>query len=89
MKGHAVRGKMLWFNEVTDHGFVMTDEGERLRVLGSGFVGGIRPVGRCAHTIVMFDVDDTGGARQAVNVFFEPTVAARRPRLRNGLRVRN
>jgi hypothetical protein len=80
---------MLWFNEVTDHGFVMTDGGERLRVLGSGFAGGTRPVGRCAQTVVTFDVEDTDAARQAVNVVFEPKVAARRPRLRSGLRIRS
>ena len=33
-----MRGKMLWFNEDKDLGFIMTDEGERLSVLGVGFV---------------------------------------------------
>jgi hypothetical protein len=79
---------MLWFNKADDHGFIMTDEGERLAVLGSGFAGGARPVGRCAHTVVTFEVDDSGGTRYAENVVFEPDVAARRPRLRGGLGVR-
>ena len=27
-----MKGQMLWFNEVKDYGFIMTDEGERLAV---------------------------------------------------------
>ncbi|MGB2876095.1 MAG: hypothetical protein WBB76_11565 [Gaiellaceae bacterium] len=83
-----MRGKMLWFNEVKDHGFIMTDEGERLSVLGGGFAGGVRPEGRCAHKIVTFGVDDSSGTRQAQAVTFEQDVAAHRPRIRSGLRAR-
>ncbi len=83
-----MRGKMLWFNEAKDHGFLMTDEGERLAVPGSGFAGGVRPVGRCAHKVVTFEVADGSGTREAENVVFEPEVAAHRPRLRSGLGVR-
>ena len=79
-----MRGQMLWFNEAKDHGFIMTDEGERLAVAGDGFAGGKRPVGRCAHMIVSFEIEDTNGSRQAQNVVFEPEVAARRARLRGG-----
>jgi hypothetical protein len=75
---------MLWFNEAKDHGFIMTDEGERLAVAGDGFAGGKRPVGRCAHMIVSFEIDDTTGTRQAQNVTFDPEVASRRARLRSG-----
>ena len=77
-----MRGKMLWFNEAQDHGFIVTDDGERLSVLGSGFAGGARPIGRCAEAVVTFEVDDSGEARRAQNVVFEPQVAARRARLR-------
>jgi hypothetical protein len=77
-----MRGKMLWFNEAKDHGFIETDEGERLAVLGSGFAGGARPAGRCAETVVTFEVDDSGETRRAQNVAFEPEVAARRARIR-------
>jgi cold shock CspA family protein len=77
-----MRGKMLWFNEVKDYGFIMTDEGERLSVLGPGFANGARPVGRCAEAVVTFEVDDTTGTRQAENVIFEPEVPARRARMR-------
>ena len=77
-----MRGKMLWFNEAQDHGFIVTDDGERLSVLGSGFAGGARPIGRCAEAVVTFDVDDSGETRRAQNVVFEPQAAARRARLR-------
>jgi hypothetical protein len=77
---------MLWFNEAKDHGFIMTDEGERLAVAGDGFAAGERPVGRCAHKVVTFEVDDSSGARQAQNVVFEPDISARRARLGAGSR---
>jgi hypothetical protein len=72
---------MLWFNEAKDHGFIMTDEGERLAVAGEGFAVGERPVGRCAHKVVTFEIDDSGETRQARNVEFEPEISARRARL--------
>lgn len=82
-----MRGQMLWFNEAKDHGFIRTDEGERLAVAGEGFAGGERPVGRCAHKVVNFEIDARGEARQARNVVFEPAVVARRARLRgSGIR---
>jgi hypothetical protein len=81
-KGLAMRGQMLWFNEAKDHGFIMTDEGERLAVPGVGFAGEKRPVGRCAHMIVSFEVDETNGTRRAQNVVFEPDVSGKRARLR-------
>jgi cold shock CspA family protein len=81
-----MRGKMIWFNEVKDHGFIMTDEGERLAVAGSGFAPGERPEGRCAQMLVTFEVDDTNGTRQAENVIFPQEAAAHRPRLRRGYR---
>jgi hypothetical protein len=77
-----MRGKMLWFNEDKDHGFIMTDEGERLSVLGPDFAGGKRPEGRCAEAPVTFDVDDSNGTRQAQNVSFDVEIAPRRARLR-------
>jgi hypothetical protein len=77
-----MRGQMLWFNEAKDHGFIKTDEGERLAVAGEGFVSGERPVGRCARKVVSFEIDASGETRQARNVVFEHEVAARRARLR-------
>jgi hypothetical protein len=77
-----MRGKMLWFNEVKDRGSIVTDEGDRLRVLGSGFAPGERPRGRCADTVVTFEVVETDGQRTAEEVAFVPEVAARRARRR-------
>lgn len=77
-----MRGQMLWFNEAKDHGFIMTDEGERLAVAGEGFAEGEKPVGRCAHKVVTFEIDGEDGDRQARNVAFAPEVAPRRARMR-------
>jgi cold shock CspA family protein len=76
-----MRGKMLWFNEAEDRGFIMTDDGERVAVAGSAFTGA-RPVGRCARTSVSFEIDDSNGDRQAEAVVLEADVPARRARLR-------
>jgi hypothetical protein len=77
-----MRGTMLWFNEAKDYGFILTEEGERLSVLGPAFAGGERPKGRCAEAVVTFEVTESEGRRQADGVAFVPEVAARRARLR-------
>jgi cold shock CspA family protein len=77
-----MQGTMLWFNEAEDFGFILTEEGERLSVLGEGFAGGARPKGRCAQTVVTFEVAESEGGRQAEDVAFVPEVAARRARIR-------
>ncbi len=53
-------GKMLWFNEEKNHGFIRTEEGERLYVDREGFLPGQAPVGRCAGLDVSFDVHENG-----------------------------
>jgi len=78
-----MRGQMLWFNEKKDHGFIRTDEGERLQVDGSGFAPGERPEGRCVDKVVTFEIDVNGDGRRAQNVIFEQEVAARRARSRS------
>jgi cold shock CspA family protein len=77
-----MRGKMLWFNEVKDLGFILTDEGERLSVLGDGFAGGTRPEGRCAQIEVSFEIAEARGERQAENVTLVEDVSPRRARMR-------
>jgi hypothetical protein len=81
-----MQGQMLWFNEARDEGFIRTDEGERLAVAGTSFAGEERPVGRCAHKIVSFEVDESNDTRQAQNVLFVPDVAVRRARRRSASR---
>jgi len=74
---------MLWFNPAKRHGFVRTDEGERLRVDQDGFASG-EPLGdRCRGTRVRFEraADELEEAR-AVNVAVLPLFAARRARMR-------
>ena len=78
-----MRGTMLWFNASKDLGFIRTEEGERLSVLGSGFARGAKPNGRCAEAVVSFEVAESEGGRQAENVVFVVDDAPRRARLRH------
>jgi hypothetical protein len=50
-----MRGAMLWFNPAKQHGFVRTEDGERLRVEVGGFAPGHELGDRCAGTVVEFD----------------------------------
>jgi cold shock CspA family protein len=79
-----MRGTMLWFNEEKDYGFISTEEGERLYVHGTGFVGGVPPKGRCAGLEVSFRVTEAEGVRKAEESSLVPHVAARRARRRHG-----
>ncbi len=78
-----MRGTMLWFNEAKDLGFILTDEGERLSVLGEGFAEGKRPEGRCARLPVRFEISEAGSDRQAEKVTLVEEVSPRRARLRS------
>jgi cold shock CspA family protein len=77
-------GKMLWFNEVKDFGFISTEAGERLYVDGTGFVEGERPKGRCAGSVVSFHVAEEGGERRAEQTVLEPESSPRRARRHHG-----
>jgi cold shock CspA family protein len=79
-----MRGEMPWFNGKKDHGFIRTDEGERLRVDGSGFAASERPEGRCAEKVVTFQIEENGDERPAQNAVFEREVVGRRARLSVG-----
>ena len=76
-----VNGAMLWFNEAKDHGFILTEDSERLYVDREGFVGRAAPVGRCARKPVRLTVSERDGQRIATDVSFvddEPQRRARR-----------
>jgi cold shock CspA family protein len=73
---------MLWFNEEKDHGYIATDEGERLYVHGSGFEGGVRLQGPCAGIVVEFTIEDEGDERRAQQVRVVSDAAPRRARRR-------
>jgi len=79
-----MRGKMLWFDEVKDYGFISTEDAERLYVHGTGFAQGVRPKGRCATLPVAFVVAADEGIRKAEEVVFLEDLAPRRARLRHG-----
>ena len=50
-----MRGTMIWFNVDKGHGFIRTEDDERLIVHADGFTDGDAPVGRCAGNDVTFD----------------------------------
>jgi cold shock CspA family protein len=78
-----VRGKMLWFNEEKDHGYISTGEGERLYIAGSGFANGKRLKGRCAGLEVEFEVAESEGERVATECVLVDDGAPRRARRHN------
>ena len=75
---------MLWFNSAKRHGFIQTDDGERLRVDHDGFAPGHVLEDRCRGTRVSFDRvgDDSAEEARALNVAVVPLVVARRARFR-------
>jgi hypothetical protein len=79
-----MEGTMIWFNPAKRHGFLRTDEGERLRVDETGFAPGHAPGSRCKGTKVIFERVDSPELDEprAVDVAFVPLEAARRARSR-------
>jgi cold shock CspA family protein len=78
-----MEGTMIWFNPAKQHGFIRTDDGERLRVDQGGFAAG-QPLGdRCGGTRVSFDrTADRMDETRAINVAVVPVLAVRRARSR-------
>ncbi len=74
-----VRGTMLWFNAAKDLGALRTDDGERMDVLGTAFLPGEKPAGRCAGELVEFETLHGPVGRLA----FVPEPNASRARLRS------
>ena len=78
-----MEGTMLWFNPAKQHGFIHTDNGERLRVDTDGLAAGEQFADRCRGTRVSFDLQaGSEEEARAVNVAVVPLVAARRARRR-------
>ena len=77
-----MHGTVLWFNEVKNHGFIVTDEGERLYVHGSAFPGGNGIAGGSRGLEVSFEVATNETGRHAAEVSLTPYVAPRRARRR-------
>jgi cold shock CspA family protein len=77
-----MEGTMIWFNPDKRHGFIRTDDGERLRVDEDGFAAGQLLGARCRGTRVSFDRADGPEEARAVNVAVVPLVVSGRARLR-------
>ena len=83
LKGAVMEGTMIWFNAAKRHGFVETDEGERLRIDEAGLARGTLFGDRCRGTRVRFErVSGEPGEARAVDVSQVPLMAARRARMR-------
>jgi cold shock CspA family protein len=74
-------GKMIYFDENQDFGFIRTEEGERLYVDRKGF-SEAAPVGRCAGIDVSFEVHEDADGREAVGVSIVPEPDRKRARRR-------
>ena len=72
-------GTMLWFNEAKDLGALQMALGERVEVLGTAFLPGEKPVGRCSGRAVEFETVEGTVTRVA----FLPEPNPRRARLRH------
>jgi cold shock CspA family protein len=78
-----MQGTMIWFNVDKGHGFIDTEQGERLYVASDGFVPGELPKPRCKGHVVRFDREADGEEARAVNVSFVTTADPRRARIRS------
>jgi CspA family cold shock protein len=76
------RGKMLWFNEEKGHGFIATDDGERLYVDVQGFAEA-PPIGACAGLDVEFRLANGPRGPHAEATRMVTHAAPRRARLRH------
>ena len=81
-----MQGTMIWFNPAKHHGFIRTDEGERLRVDEAGLEPGEAIGDRCRGMRVRFERVVADDDARAVNVTVLPLEASRRARLRSGRR---
>jgi cold shock CspA family protein len=78
-----MEGTMIWFNPDKQHGFIRTDDGERLRVDETGFASGESIGDRCRGTRVSFErIDETPDDPRAVGVTLVPLSVGRRARMR-------
>lgn len=73
---------MIWFNEDKGHGFIRTEDGERLYVHRTGFVDGQAPVGRCAGKVVSFEREAGTEGSRAVETALLELPQPRRARMR-------
>ena len=77
-----MNGTMLWFNVDKGHGYIQTEEDERLFVAGNAFLPGHEPLPRCKGHEVTFELGVSDGEPCAVDVAFVSRGEPRRARLR-------
>ncbi|HET8895020.1 MAG TPA: hypothetical protein VFM96_13080 [Gaiellaceae bacterium] len=84
-------GTIIWFNMDKGHGFIRTEDDERLYVATEGFLPGEAPTERVAGRAVTFERDAEQAEPRAVQVSFLPDDGPpRRARLRSarsGVRI--
>jgi cold shock CspA family protein len=76
-----MQGTMIWFNLDKGHGFIQTEEDERLYVDLDGFHADHQPERRCKGREVTFERESGDGDPRAVNVEFVLRGDPRRARL--------
>lgn len=76
-----MQGTMIWFNLDKGHGFIQTEEDERLYVALDGFLTEHQPERRCKGREVTFEREDSNGEPRAINVSFVLRGDPRRARL--------
>lgn len=79
-----MQGTMLWFNVEKGHGFIQTEQEERLYVESGSFLPGHDPKPRCKGHTVLFEREVVDGDARAFNVSFVAPLDARRARLHHG-----
>lgn len=78
-----MNGTMIWFNPAKQHGFIWTEEGERLLVETAGLAPGSALPPRCRGLAVAFDREERASeVPRAVDVKLVPFEQPRRARLR-------
>ena len=77
-----MQGTLIWFTPAKHHGFIRTEEGERLLVEETGFEPGHLLGDRCGGTPVSFERVEVGAQPKAVHVTVVAPTIARRARSR-------
>ena len=77
-----MNGTLIFFNPDKRHGFIRTEDGERLLVREDGFAPGNLLGDRCAGTRLEFDRIDASDEAHAANVTVVPLNPLRRARRR-------
>ena len=78
-----MQGTLIWFTPSKHHGFIRTEEGERLLVEETGFAPGHLVGDRCSGTPVSFERIEDGPSAKAVAVCVVTPDVPRRARLRH------